>query len=332
VLVRMRVLDVTRSSTAAGLFMLLPVVLLAVVGLVFANGHPFERRELILVASEGSRLDSLAGALVRFPEVRVEREATEAIALNKLRSRMANAILITGGPQLRLVVGPRDQLFGRGLAEVLPDAPEIEVVELPRWGYVHYLFPGLLTFSVLLAGLFGMGYPMVRYRQNLFLKKLATTPLAKTTFVAAQIAARALLVLAQMALLVAAACVGFALPITVSSSAWLVVFTMLGLLTFMGAGFALAAVIKTEAVIIDVINAVTVPLVLLSEIFFPVSELPAPLPALATLLPSTQMVRLTRSVLLYGVTDARVLLPGVAILAAWTLLTYGTSILVFRWH
>jgi hypothetical protein len=30
------------------------------------------------------------------------------------------------------------------------------------------------------AGLFGTGYAMARYRQNGFLKKLATTPLSRT--------------------------------------------------------------------------------------------------------------------------------------------------------
>src|SRR6185369_3953673 len=96
-------------------------------------------------------------------------------------------------------------------------------------------------------------------------------------------------------------------------------------------GFALACVIETEGLMLDVINAMTAPMVLLSEIFFPLSELPAPLPAVASLLPSTQMVRLTRDVLVYGVTDASALLPGMAILGVWAVVTYGASVAAFRW-
>jgi hypothetical protein len=59
--------------------------------------------------------------------------------------------------------------------------------------------------------------------------------------------------------------------------------------------------------------------------------LPAPLPTLASLLPSTQMVRLTRSVLLYGMTDVSILMPGIAILAAWAAITYAASVRAFRW-
>jgi ABC-type multidrug transport system permease subunit len=299
------------------------------------NGHPFERRHVVLVG-ESPELDAIGPELARYPELRVERATTEEAALGRLKSRMASAVLVpTGDHGLRLVVGPKDVLFGRGLHEATRAAVprlELEVHAVPRWGYVHYLFPGLLTFSVLLAGLFGMGYAMARYRQNLFLKKLATTPLSKSTFILAQISARALLVLGQMVVLVVAARVLFGLPLTLVAAAWLFVFTLLGLVTFMSIGFSLAVVVKTESVMIDVINAVTVPLVLFSEIFFPADELPGPLPAIAAALPSTQMVRLTRDVLLYGITDARALLPGMLVLVLWSIVNYALSLALFKWH
>jgi ABC-type multidrug transport system permease subunit len=332
VLARLRVLDVLRSGTSGVLFLVFPLVLLGVVGIVFMNGHPFERRHVVLVG-EGPALDAVAAELARFPEVRVEHASSEAGAIGRLKSRMASAVIVPAeGRELRLVVGPKDELFGRGVLHEVPSLTRLEIQAVPRWGYVHYLFPGLLTFSVMLAGLFGMGYAMARYRQNLFLKKLATTPLPKSTFILAQIAARGLLVLAQIAVLVIAARLVFGLPLTLASVAWLFVFTLLGLLTFMAIGFSLAVVVKTESVMIDVINAVTVPLVLFSEIFFPADELPGPLPQLAAALPSTQMVRLTRDVLLYGVTDASALLPGMLVLVAWSLVNYVVSLALFKWH
>lgn len=140
---------------------------------------------------------------------------------------------------------------------------------VPKWGYVHYLFPGLLTFSVLLAGLFGMGYGMVRFRATLLLKKLATTPLSRDQDGVAhrrrdqraQRAARLLL--------------GDLLP-------------ALGAAVVAGHGVAL--------------------------------------------LPSTAMVRLTREVLLFGVTDVARLAPGLFQLAAWAIVMYGIAIVSFGWH
>ena len=328
-LLRLRVAEVTRSRTSTAFFLGLPLVLLLVIGLTFMNGHPFERHRVAFVGDVGA----LPGvAIEHLASVHVLHEDDEQVALGKLRSRELHAIVTRRAFGIALVVGSHDEVIGRGLLFALPPGTSLEVVTTPRWGYVHYLFPGLLAFAILLSGLFGMGYFLVRHRQNLFLKKLATTPLPKATFVGAQIVARSLLVLGQMAVLVLTARLAFDLPLTVTSALWLSLFTLLGVLAFMGLGFALACVVKTEATMVDVINSITTPLVLLSEIFFPVDELPSPIARVAGALPSTQLVRLVRAVLLHGETRFFALRPGISIMMLWIVLAYGVSLLAFRWH
>jgi ABC-2 type transport system permease protein len=321
-LFRLRVAEVTRSRTSTTFFLGLPLVLLLVIGLTFMNGHPFERHRVATVG------DVATQGMENLPSVHLLHETDEQVALGKLKSRELHAIVTTRA----LIVGSHDELIGRGLLSVLPPGTPMEVVSTPRWGYVHYLFPGLLAFSILLSGLFGMGYFLVRHRQNLFLKKLATTPLPKSTFVGAQIVARSLLVLGQMAVLVLTARIAFDLPLGLVAALWVSFFTLLGILAFMGLGFALACVVKTEATMVDVINSITTPLVLLSEIFFPVDELPAPIARVAGALPSTQLVRLVRAVLLHGETRLSALLPGICIMLSWIAVAYGVSIFAFKWH
>jgi ABC-type multidrug transport system permease subunit len=326
VLFRLRTLDVMRSGTTFVLFMALPLVLLGVVAIVFANGHPFERKEVLIVGDTSVVIDS--------PEIRIAYAPDEATARRRVGVRMASAYVTRPNgvvdARARVVAGPRDALFAKGLASELGGTTES--MEVPKWGYVHYLFPGLLTFSVLLAGLFGMGYGMVRFRATLLLKKLATTPLKRSTFVGAQLAARTALVLVQLVVMIAVGVAAFGLPMSAASAAWLVVVTVLGLVVFMGAGFALACAIKSESLIVDAINALSVPLVFFSEIFFPLSELPSWLGTACALLPSTAMVRLTREVILFGVTDAATLAPGLLQLGLWAIVMYGIAILLFRWH
>lgn len=329
VLVRLRVLDVARSKASLGLLMGLPLVLLAVVALVFVDGHPFERRRLVVVGDPGA----LAASLAALPEVRVERVATRAAALGRLDSRMASAaLLVDEGGAPRLLSSPREAVFARGVAASLSAPVSPEVRPVPRLGYVQYLLPGLLSFSVLIAGLFGVGYAMVRFRESLFLKKLATTPLPRASFVGAQIVARSLLVLAQTALLLVVATVALSLSLSPIAMVWVFALTLLGIVTFLGVGFALATVVRRESMLVDVISAVTTPLVLSSEIFFPVDVLPGPLPALAGALPSTQMVRLVRAVMIEGVVEPGALLPGMLIMGAWALATYALAVVSFRWH
>jgi ABC-2 type transport system permease protein len=329
-------LDVLRSRSTTSFVLLFPILLLVVVGLVFMNGHPFERRVVLLVAADApteSQPEGVVRALSEFEEVTIDRTHRESAALGRLRARMASAVWLegTGGAPARLLVGPRDRLFARGVVAVLPEAPKVEIIDVPRWGYVHYLFPGILTFSIMISGLFAMGYTMVLYRQNRFLKKLATTPLPKLTFVAAQIVGRGALILLQAVILVAVAVVAFGLPTSIAALAWLSVVTLLGLLTFMGVGFALACLVRTEDIVVDIINAINIPLVLLSEIFFPLDALPRPLAVVGGMLPSTVMVRLVREVLLYGGTGSATV-PGLGVLALWAAATFAASMMVFRWH
>jgi ABC-2 type transport system permease protein len=331
-LTRLRALDVLRSRSSAGFVLVFPVVLLAIVGLVFREGHPFERRTLLVV--EIGAAQGFVAPLHAFEELRIEPARSEAEALGKLRAKMASAVLVprSAGAPPRLLVGPRDLVFGRGLLSLLPGGTRLEPVEVPRWGYVHYLFPGVLAFSVMLSGLFATGYTLVLYRQNRFLKKLATTPLPKIVFVLALVAGRTVLVLGQIALMVLAGAVFFDVSLSVSSALGAILIGLAGLLAFMGIGFVLASVIKTESLVVDLVSAVNVPFVFLSEIFFPLDALPRPLAALGEALPSTAMVRLTRSVVLYGGVDGASLAAGLGLIAIWTVLSFALGLKLFRWH
>jgi ABC-type multidrug transport system permease subunit len=326
VLVKLRLLDLVRRPAFGFFVLFLPLVFVLAVGGMFANGRPFERRRVSLASPELS-----AERVARLPGVRAVRERDERAALGSLRSRMTDAVLIPTASAPRLLVRPDDELFGRGLAAALEGAA-LEIVPAPRWGYLHYLFPGMLVLTVVLTGLYGMGHAMVRFRATQFLKKLSTTPLPRVTFVGAQLAARTVMVLAQTLLMAVGAHLCFGLPLAPAALAWLLALTTLGVLTFMGAGFALACVVKVETSMQDVINSISGPLVLLSEVFFSADELPGPLPAVAAVLPSTQLVRLIRAVLLQGEARAGALLPGIGVVGAWLVATFLVSLAVFRWN
>jgi ABC-2 type transport system permease protein len=333
VLTRLRLAEVLRSRSSTAFMLAFPLLLLLVVGGVFHNGHPFERRHVALCMDSLAEAlpDELERAFTKIEEVRFDRVARCETALGMLKSRIVSGALHREAEELVLTVGPRDLLFGRGFATSSGRVLRVDVLAVPAHGYVQFLFPGLLSFSVLLSGLFGMGHAMVRYRESLFLKKLATTQLSRLTFVSSQIVSRTLLVLVQSALLVAGARLFFGVPLSVTALAWVGVVTVLGLLTFMGMGFALACVVKQEATMVDLISALNLPLIFLSELFFLLDELPRPLALVGAALPTTHMVRLLREVLLYGTHELASLGPSLLVLAGWMVASFAVSLRVFRW-
>jgi ABC-type multidrug transport system permease subunit len=92
----------------------------------------------------------------------------------------------------------------------------------------------------------------------------------------------------------------------------------------------LACVVKNESNILDAITVALTLLIFLSEVFFPVDDLPGPLPQLAGALPSTQLARLMRAVL-HGQASVEALAPGLGLLLAWGVASYGISLWAFRW-
>lgn len=325
-LIRIRLAEVLRQPLSWVMLFGLPPLLLLTLTLVFSGGHPFERRHVAALDAEAAAaVASLGEDLV------VERAESAAAARAALDSRMVSAVVSSREGGVEVTTGERERLFGAGLAARLEGSSgSPSVVSTPPLGYVHYLFPGLVAYSLLIAGLFGSGYTLLRYRQNLFLKKLAATPMPRATFVAALLCSRGLFCLVQVAALIVCARALAGLALAPAQVGALLGLSTLGLLVFMGIGFALACAARDEVVLMDIVNAAGVPLVFLSEIFFPIRELPGPLPALAASLPTTALVRLLRQV---QVDPAGSVVGGeLLLLAIWAVASYGVAVLCFRWE
>lgn len=304
----------------------LPLLMVLITGAVFLEGQPFERKTLIVVGDQAAELH-----LERFPELRVRAAATTATALRELYTKGADVVIVTGA-EPTIHVGPRDELVGRGLAASLDSArPRLVIEPVPVSAYLHYLFPGLVVWTIVVVGLMTMGVRMVRYRRTRFLRKLGFTPLPKSIFVGAQIVSLALLMLLQVSLMLGVAVLAFDLPITWSALPWIVILVFLGLLAFIGIGFALASAVRDEGLMQDLTGAVSAFIILPSEIFFPLDDLPPAIARVAELLPSTQLVRLLRAVTLHDRHDLASLAPGLGLLLLWIALMFVVALVTFRW-
>ncbi len=326
-LVMYRVRDAIRTPSGVLIHFGLPVILLMLTGGLFLHGHPFERRTLAVVGDvDRAQTEALSG----YRDLRVSREASLDVAARKLQAGAIHAVY--DAKTSRVIVTSRDALLGKGIESALDHRITLVVTPGADYAYLRYLFPGVVTWTVLVSGLLGMGYAMARYRRNGFLTKLRTTPLSRASFVGAQIAARAALVSLQLVILAAIAGPVFHLPLALREALWAAAITALGLVVFAGIGFFIAASLREESSVAEAANAATAVMLLLSEVFFPIDELPRPLAIIASLLPSTAFVRALRGVLLFGEMGLSDLGPRLLLLAAYGLAAYAISVKRFRWE
>jgi ABC-type polysaccharide/polyol phosphate export permease len=106
---------------------------------------------------------------------------------------------------------------------------------------------------------------------------------------------------------------------------------LLGALTFSGLGLLTAARPRTIEGVSGLMNLVMVPMWIFSGIFFSTDRFPAVAQPFIQALPLTALNDALRALMLEG-TGLGPLLPELAILAAWGVVTFVLALKLFRWQ
>ena len=196
--------------------------------------------------------------------------------------------------------------------------------------YIDWLVPGILGMNMMFSCLYGIGYVVVRYRKNGFLKRLYVTPLRAVEFLSAQVASRLLLILAVTVAVYVGADWLLSFRMEGSYTALLLV-TLLGALSMITLGLLVAARLSSEELANGLLNVVAWPMMLFSEVWFSLEGTHPLLQQLAQLLPLTQLLEAARAVMLDGAgfQDVRVELFA---LGGMSLLFLALGGLLFKWN
>ncbi|BFM10867.1 ABC transporter permease [Simiduia litorea] len=196
--------------------------------------------------------------------------------------------------------------------------------------YVDWVVPGILGMNLMFSGLWGIGYVIVRYRKNGVLKRLQATPVHPVEFIGAQIASRMIIML-MVSTIVYLSCDAF-LDFLMLGSYWdLLVIAILGNLSVLSLGLLVAARSASEEFANGLLNFVSFPMLMVSEVWFSLDGAPAWLHAIANLSPLTHMVKAARAVMVDGASLGQVS-DHLAALALITALLIGLSAWLFRWQ
>ncbi|MCY4477997.1 MAG: ABC transporter permease [Gammaproteobacteria bacterium] len=196
--------------------------------------------------------------------------------------------------------------------------------------YVDWLVPGILGMNIMFSCLFGVGYVVVRYRKNGFLKRLKATPLRPVEFLSAQIISRLMLAIFVTLLLYGATRLLLDIRMEGSGLALFLV-AVLASISLVSIGLAMAARVTSEELAGGLLNMVTWPMMLLSGVWFSLAGAPGWVQQLSNIFPLTHALTAAREIMLYGAGVMDVL-PQLLILTGITaaFLTIGAT--MFRWR
>lgn len=306
-----------------------------------ALGVAFRNRalpELAVAVVDSPEAEQLVPALDAVDGLTAQR-MTEAAGRDALRRGKVSLVLIPGAKP-ELIVDPA-QAEGRTARLLVVDTLErlqgredrvtVQRTEVTAPGsrYIDFLIPGLLGFGIMSSSLWGLGWALVQMRTGKLLKRLVATPMKRGHFLLSFMIGRSMLAVVEILFFVVFARVLFDVRMFGS----LLSFTLLGLwgsTAFGGLSLLVVCRANNAETASGLMNLVTMPMTVLSGVFFSSGNFPDWLQPVIQFLPLTALNDGLRAIMLDG-TPLLALWPQVLILGVWGLIPFLVALRYFKW-
>lgn len=313
-----------------------PLILALGLGTAFRNRPP---EPIVVGIEDGPSADALAQALSTRPDVK-PRRVDAAGARSGLRTGKLDVVVNGRSPRsytfdptrpesrtARLLLDDTLQRID-GRVDATPTL-DVAVTE-PGSRYIDFLMPGLFGLGLMQSGFWGVGYSVVEMRTRKLLKRLAATPMRRRDFLASFVLVRVFFLAAELPVILGFGALVFGVPVR-GSIALLVAIATLGSLSFSGIGLLVASRAKTTQTVSGLINLASMPMFLLSGVFFSSARFPDVIQPVVRALPLSALNDALRAVMLEGAGLTDVARP-VATLAAWGAVSFAIALRLFRWQ
>jgi ABC-type multidrug transport system permease subunit len=330
-----RVKEFLREPEALFWVFAFPLLLALALGFAFRDRAP-DRVPIAVAAGEGA--EPLARALADSPGVSVRILESDR-AEQELRAGKVSMLVRPGNPVVcRMDPTRPDARQGRlevdaavrRLGGQARDLVAIDTVHEPGRRYIDFLIPGLLGLNLMGTGIWGVGFSIVNARLKKLLKLLVASPMRKSDFLLSQILGRLVFLVFEASALLLFGWLVFRVPV-LGSPLLLAGTALVGAMTFSGLGLLVASRAQTMETATGWMNAVMLPMWLLSGTFFSSERFPAATQPFLRLLPLTALNDALRRIM-GGATSLSAVAVELAVLVAWGAVSFAAALRIFRWQ
>lgn len=327
-----RSLEFIRDKSSLGWNVVFPVLLVLGLAYVFSGpGQPMFK--VGVLAPAAAALDEKLHPFLATPQVQFYREDAGEAALHKVQLQRIDMLVDFSAAPARYWINEQSPK-GKLLEQLLRGAGGAPLQRQATSGaqvrYVDWVTPGVLGMNMMFSCLFGIGYVIVRYRKNGYLKRLNATPLRAFEFLLAQLLSRLLLIVLVNAA-VFAAC-RLLLHLRMEGSWWdLLLLTVLAAFSMIAMGLVVSARINSEELAGGILNVISTPMMVVCGVFFSIDGTPRILQLAAQLLPLTHLINGARAIMLDGA-GLQQITPNLLALAAMSLVYLVLGAALFKWR
>ncbi|MDR2499082.1 MAG: ABC transporter permease [Tannerellaceae bacterium] len=335
-----------------------PVLISIGLGLAFTQKTE-ERFQVLIISERTAELDSILaihghkGEYKGKPAVvwRISDKVLGTTEFNFVRADLRSAIVSLKRGEADLMIGDtlgqlryhfdphnsQAQLVYMKLSSLLksPMAPTdsgspVEPLTLKGVRYIDFLIPGLIAFGLMSSMMWGVSYTIIERRSQKLLRRMVATPMRKSNYLISLMAVRTFMNFVEALILITFASIIFGVSIQGNIAA-LITLYLAGNLAFAGLAILISCRTHKTEVGTGLINAVQMPMMILSGIFFSYHNFPDWSLGFIRLLPLTALADGIRSIFNEGAGWMEILIPTLA-LSALGIGGFIIGLKRFKWY
>ena len=211
-----------------------------------------------------------------------------------------------------------------------PFAVEQKSTQVSSLEPFDYVFSGLIGFSILSLGIFGLANGLPSDKKAGYVRRLRATPLRASQLILGTAVHFLAVGLVSIALMMVVGIFLFNFDMR-GDYLTFTTFSLIGTLVMLGFGLAIGGWAKNEIQAAPLTQIIAMPMMFLSGSFFPRFLMPEWLQAIATYLPLTPIIDGIRLITTEGKTMLD-LLPQLGLIGLWMVVIYFIAFKVFRWE
>jgi ABC-2 type transport system permease protein len=340
--------SITRSPSAVVFSIAFPLIFILVFG--FISGG---RMQMKLAVSNEAEHHPLVQSLSKISSIKIIVSPDSAFLLNELSKAHFDGLILLHqhnpaqlkfkttsaspekGALLQMII--ENSLLRYNLSQAHLEGKEMQLISEQVAGRAYkaidFILPGQLGFSLLSTGVFGTAFVFFNLRQTLVIKRFFATPVSRPSIILGECIARVLFAIIGAVFIITVGYLffGFTLVHGIQTALTMLGIALFGLTVFMGFGFIVSGLAKSESVIPPIANIITLPQFLLSGTFFSIENFPSWLQPICKILPLTWLNDAMRLVAFEGASFLEIL-PKLAVVALWGVVVYAVAFRTFRWE
>lgn len=287
--------------------------------------------------------------LFKVTDEKDEEKAKKDITLNKISAAIIvpkdfgnftpnsptkiKVIIDQGNAQTNAIItGFLDQFLTQTNYQVQNAKPiytlEEEKVSDKTLNYFDFVLAGILGLSLMNSSVIGIAVGMSKYREDKILKRITTTPVKSSSFIIAEVLSRLIINILQISVVLIIGIYFFDAHIYGN---FFILFgvALLGAILFQLLGFVVASFSKTTDAAQGMTTAITIPMMFLAGVFFPIDALPKWLYSVVQYLPLAPLLRMIREVALQA--ESPFINPAnIIIVISWIVVCLAIASFKFR--